>query len=133
MKDGGSMLDNNIPRTVCRRDTSCASRGARRLVSFSPTSIRTRERTLMLPAFLTLPARHSLVLVAAMAALAGAAGAQATPVGTPAPTLRSIDAAAIPALPPVRPEPVRALLSALAADSMEGRATGAPGSARAAR
>ena len=40
---------------------------------------------------------------------------------------------AVPSLVSSRPADIRALLSALAADSMEGRATGAPGSARAAR
>ena len=86
----------------------------------------------MPPSFLTLPARHSLVLVALVAA-AGGVGAQVSPVVTPPQAPRSIDPAAIPAFQPSRPEQVRALLGVLAADSMEGRATGAPGSARAAR
>lgn len=86
----------------------------------------------MPPSFLTLPACHSLVLVALVAA-AGGVGAQVSPVVPPPVAPRSIDPATIPAVQPSRPEQVRALLGVLAADSMEGRATGAPGSARAAR
>ena len=87
----------------------------------------------MLPSSLTLPARRSLATLAILAAATSVTEAQVTPVVTPPPAPRSIDASAIPALETSRPERLRILLSALAADSMEGRATGAPGSARAAR
>ncbi len=102
---------------------------------------------------LTSAARRSLVL--AFAALLPACAPRATPAPVPTPVPAPVSAGvgattvprtgaspaiaarvapiSIPRLAATTPQGVRGLLSALAADSMEGRATGTPGSARAAR
>ena len=85
----------------------------------------------MLPTRMTSAIRRSLVLGIAVLGAPAVMGAQQTP-----PSASSSIAAApvvMPAFEASRPDAVRQLLSVLAADSMEGRATGAPGSARAAR
>ena len=83
----------------------------------------------MLLSRVTSATRLSLGLAVAALGLPAIAVAQQTPAGAGGPSAP----VAMPAFETSRPESVRALLSALAADSMEGRATGAPGSARAAR
>ncbi len=71
---------------------------------------------------------------AAPTAGASPASAPQTPSAATSPTtLAPLASGEIPELEQSRPETVRALLAVLAADSMEGRATGARGSARAAR
>src|SRR5688572_1878093 len=107
MKVGGPrLLDNNIPRTVRRREGAALPDGWRG-ISFSRQRRPPPERRPMPLASLTLPARHSLVVAALMAAASGA-GAQVSPVATPPSAPGSMDAAVIPALQPSRPDQVRA-------------------------